>query len=156
MKASINMADPFSSEARAVLSQAEVEATRLNHPFICAGHILLAVIATDAELAKVLAVNDVLSERVRDALRTIYTNFAVADDDMALKSQPPLSTQAKAAIERSIEAVHPVHQSGASMIEPAHLLLGILEQPDGVVAGILVSFGVDRKRLIDQVSETVR
>jgi len=138
-----------------LLSQAEVEATRLTHPFIDPGHLLLAVIATDAELAKVLAMNDVLPERVRDALRTIYTDFAVSDEDMALKSQLPLSRQAKAAIEHSVEAVHPVLHPGAGMITPARLLLGVLDQSNGVVAGILASFGVDRMRLIDQVTESL-
>lgn len=114
------------------------------------------MIATDVELAKILAANDVLAERVRDALRTIHTNFAVSDEDMALNSQLRLSTQAKAAVEHSVEAVHPVLHPGAGMITPAHLLLGILDQPDGVVAGILASFGVDRKRIIDQVTESTR
>ena len=71
MKESVNVADPFSPEVKAVLSQSEVEATSLNHSFIDPGHMLLAVIATDAELAGILALNDVHAERLRDALRTI-------------------------------------------------------------------------------------
>ena len=143
------MADPFTAEAKAVLEQSKVEATHLNHPFIDPGHMLLAVIATDAELARILVANDVHAERVRDALRTIYSDMRSSDVEMALNSQ------AKAAVEHSVEAVHPVRHPGAGMIEPATLLLGVLAQPDGVVAGILASFGVDRMRLIDQVAESL-
>ena len=146
---SINVADPFSPEARAVLSQAQVEATNLNHSFIDPGHMLLAVIATDAELAGILAANDVHAERVRDALRTIYSDMESSDEEVGLNSQ------AKAAVERSVEAVHPVLHPEAGMIEPATLLLGVLAQADGVVADILASFGVDRVRLIDQVTESL-
>ena len=65
-----------------------------------------------------------------------------------------LNSQAKAAVEHSVEAVHPVLHPGAGMITPARLLLGILDQPDGVVAGIVDSFGADRKRIADEVAET--
>jgi hypothetical protein len=34
-------------------------------------------------------------------------------------------------------------------------MLGVVDEPDGVVAGILASYGVDRKQIADQVAESM-
>jgi ATP-dependent Clp protease ATP-binding subunit ClpC len=138
---------PFSLGAREVLSRSHEEATRLDHSFIGTEHLFLALAEYDEKLASSLAANGVTAERFRDSVRTVRATVR--------GTLPPpgedirMIPRAQAAVGRSVEAAQRLESSA---VEPAHLMLGVLDEPDGVVAGILASYGVDRKQIADQVA----
>lgn len=143
------MAD-FSRAAREVLIRSNEEAVRLDHSFIGSEHLFLALIEGDEDLARLVAGHGITPERFRDSVRIIRSTARGA-------ALPPgedlhLNSRAKVAVERGVEATQRLK---TEVIETAHLMLGVLNEADGVVAGIFAAYGVDQEQIADQVRGSV-
>jgi ATP-dependent Clp protease ATP-binding subunit ClpC len=131
---------------------AQEEARLLNHSFIGTEHILLGLIHEgDGVAAKALESLDISLESVRQKVEETIGMAGTAPS-----GSPPFTPRAKKVLELALrEAL----QLGHSYIGTEHLLLGLLDEGEGVAATVLVSLGTDlnqvRQRVMQFMSGTV-
>jgi ATP-dependent Clp protease ATP-binding subunit ClpA len=125
------MFERFSPAARNVPASAHAEARDMRHGHIGTEHLLVAL-ATEPEVAA-LALD---AERLRaEVVRTVGLGDA---EPPSGNSWLPFTAAAKEALEAALaEAM----QLGRREVEPAHILLSVLKQRDGVARRILVGAG---------------
>jgi hypothetical protein len=129
--------DRFTEEARQVVVRAQEEARRLNHNYLGTEHILLALLRErQATAARVLRDLGVSVQEVRTEVKRI-----IGLGSEALAGPVPLTPRAKKALELSRRA------AGDSPVWTEHLLLGLLDEGEGVAAHILQGHGVTRERV---------
>jgi ATP-dependent Clp protease ATP-binding subunit ClpC len=132
----------FTQEAREVLTRAQHEAREMQHNFIGTEHLLLGLDGSVAGtmLERLGAPVTVLRQAVIDV---------VGRGDEPPASPPPFTPRAKKALELSLrEAL----ARNDKVIRPEHLLLGLLEERDGVACQVLASAGVE----YDSIAAVVR
>lgn len=121
-----------------MLTNAQVESTRLGHNYIGTEHLFLGLLALDGgTAAQVLRSLGVDREQARGAVELIVR-------DRGLTGAPGLTSQAKRAIEL---AVNEVRLTNASGIRSEHLLLGLVAEDEGIAAAVLQSVGVTLQRV---------
>jgi ATP-dependent Clp protease ATP-binding subunit ClpC len=131
---------------------AQEEARLLNHSFIGTEHILLGLIHEgDGVAAKALESLDISLESVRQKVEETIGMAGTAPS-----GSPPFTPRAKKVLELALrEAL----QLGHGYIGTEHLLLGLLDEGQGVAATVLVSLGTDlnqvRQRVMQSMSGTV-
>ncbi len=138
----------LTAPARKVLALAQTEAQRLNHDYIGAEHILLAMMSEGEGIAARALSN--LGIDLGQARETVL-RFAGRGNgtDAGEKS---LAASSKKAIELAVEeAKHLKHD----YIGTEHLLLGLIREGEGVAAGVLASFGVSPEQIRAQVMELI-
>jgi ATP-dependent Clp protease ATP-binding subunit ClpA len=138
----------FTDRARRVLVLAQEEARLLNHSFIGTEHILLGLIHEgEGVAAKALESLGISLTAAREKVgQTIGTAGG------APSGSPPFTPRAKKVLELSLrEAL----QLGHSYIGTEHMLLGIVQEGEGVAAQVLVSLGADLGRVRQQVIQLV-
>ncbi len=125
----------FSERARRVLTSAQEEAQSLNHSYIGTEHILLGLIREEEGVAaKVLNNLGISLPKVRSAVE-----FIVKRGEKAGTGEIGLTPRAKRVIELAIDAARNL---GHNYIGTEHLLLGLLQEGEGIAAGVLESFGI--------------
>ncbi len=132
--------DPFTERARKVLSLAQEEAQRLQHPYIGTEHLLLGLVREgEGVAAKVLSNLGVELTRVRSTVELI-----VGRGDRIVLGEIPLTPRAKMVIELAVdEARHLNHP----YIGTEHLLLGLVREGAGITVGALQSLGVNLEKV---------
>lgn len=144
------MFERFTDAARQVLVLAQEEARLLNHGFIGTEHLLLGLMAEgESVAAHALASFDVELPRTRQmAVETIGLS---AHGHLG---SPPFTPRSKKVLELSLRSAL---QLGHSYIGAEHILLGLINEGEGVGCQILVNLGVElpavRQRVIDLLSE---
>jgi ATP-dependent Clp protease ATP-binding subunit ClpC len=133
---------PFSVGARPVLTLAHEESFELDHTFIGTEHLMLALVRFDPVLAGVLEQHGVSRSRLLDTLHVIYS------EAMPVASEVHLTPRAQAAVHEGVEAARRMQ---AAVVNPIHLMLGVLADGEGVVAGIFAAYGLDRWKVADDV-----
>jgi ATP-dependent Clp protease ATP-binding subunit ClpA len=134
------MFERFTMAARAVLSTAQEEARQLHHNFIGTEHLALGVVGSgDAAVSQLLAGYDFTIEDMRT--RVVETIGVVTEPGPG--GPPPFTPRAKKVLELSLREALAM---GHNEIQPAHILLGILREANGVGAVILGDYGVDYDR----------
>ena len=134
----------FTSQARKVMILAPEEARLLGHSFIGTEHILLGLLREGEGLAaQALELSGVslvpLREKVRETVGAV---------DTAPSGSPPFTPRAKKVLELSLrEAL----RLGDSHIGTEHLLLGLIQEGNGVATTLLVALGVSPSRVRQQV-----
>jgi hypothetical protein len=132
--------DTFDDAARRVLTNAQSEATRLDHNYIGTEHLLLGIIAdTDSPASGLLRSRGVDLAKVRTAV-----GFIIGRGSEQASGEVGLTPRAKRVIELSIEEAR---RMGDHFIGSEHLLLGLLREGEGIAAGVLESLGIDLERL---------
>ncbi len=139
------MFDRFTDRARRVIILARKEADRFNHNYIGTEHLLLGLI----RLGQGVAVN---------VLRKMGLDFEIirVEVEKAVGSGPetkvvgdvPLTARAKKVIELAVEEANNLNHT---YIGTEHLLLGLLEEGEGVAANILRSLNVDIEQTRQEV-----
>jgi ATP-dependent Clp protease ATP-binding subunit ClpC len=128
------MLERFTDPARAVVALAHEEARLMHHAHVGTEHLLVALArAGDEPTGAVLAGYGLTGERARaDVVR------AVGMGEERGAGERPLTPAARDALEATLrEAMRLGHER----VEPGHLLLGIVRQPDGVARRILLAAG---------------
>lgn len=129
----------FTEEARQVVVRAQEEARRLNHDYLGTEHLLLALLrdrhgAAGRALRKLgLSVQDVRSDVKR----------IIGLGSEAPAGRVPLTPRAK----KTLELARRAADSGNSPVWTEHLLLGLLDEGEGVAAQILSDHGVTREKV---------
>jgi hypothetical protein len=139
----------FTDQSRRVLVLAQEEARLLDHSFIGTEHLLLGL-TQEGVPAQVLAGFDISLAAVREqAAQTIGLSGTPPT------GSPPFTPRAKKVLELSLRSAL---QLGDQEIGPEHILLGLIQEGEGVGAQILVQLGAElaqvRQRVIQLLSES--
>ncbi|MBS4055611.1 MAG: ATP-dependent Clp protease ATP-binding subunit [Thermaerobacter sp.] len=125
---------PLMPEAQQVLAAAEESARELKHPIIGTEHLLLGVVMTmRGERAEALHNLGLTKERVRELL----TQLVPEGNHSAVQG-------ASARVKKVLElAFAEARRQNLSAIDVAHILIGLLQEGEGVGAAILAGLGID-------------
>jgi len=131
----------FTERAKKVLFMAREEARRLQHDYVGTEHILLAIIREGQGVAATVLVNlglnlDLVKRRVEEMSPLAGGTLALGD--------MPFNQAAKSAMEYGVDEARSLQHS---YVGTEHLLLGLLDEPDGVASRVLLSFGADAERV---------
>ena len=135
-----DLVERLTEPAREAVVLAQEEARHLNHTYTGTEHLLLGLLRDDEGVAsRVLASSNVAIDDVREQVE------GIVDCDEGETSGPvpfPLTPRSKKILEMAqLES----RQLGHGHVGTEHLLLGLLQEPQGVASQILSSLGVDRE-----------
>jgi ATP-dependent Clp protease ATP-binding subunit ClpC len=143
-----NQFEKFTERARKVLSLAQEEAQRFNHPYIGTEHLLLGLVREgEGVAARVLTNMGVQLPKVRSAVE-----FIIGRGEGAVIGDIGLTPRAKKVIELAIDEARRLNHS---YIGTEHLLLGLVREGEGIAAGVLESLGVNLEKVRQQVMQVV-
>ncbi len=137
----------LSPESLRVLELSREEALNLKHPFIGTEHLLWGL-ASESSLAPFLTAMGITPERIHAGIVFIYdrhaqTNLPGIQATLSAETQPEalklLTPRAKQMI---ILAGNEAKSQAEPTIRPAHLLLGLMNEGEGIGAGLLRSLGI--------------
>ena len=138
----------FSKRARRCLAYAQEEAQRLNHSYIGTEHLLLGLVREENGVAaRVLSSLGVEAYKVRSAVEEI-----IGRGEHEVVGRPGLSPRTKRIIEL---AVTQARTMGHTYIGTEHLLLGLVEEGEGVAVDVLKSLGVTLQKVRAQTDQLV-
>lgn len=141
------MADNFeklTERSRAVLTLAQEEARRLNHPSIGTEHLLLGLVRDrEGWAARDLRYMGVQLPDVRRALERMGGRH-----DPTGRDEIQLSHDVKQVLER---AAGEMQRLDDYYLGPEHLLLGLLDEPHSNGAALLMALGVDLEQLRQRI-----
>ncbi|MEV0253678.1 ATP-dependent Clp protease ATP-binding subunit [Streptomyces sp. NPDC050732] len=135
------MRDKFSDAADQVLSLAEGQAQRFNHPYVGPEHLLLGL-ADHAQgaAARVLRDNGASVETLHERVHSI-----LGESEPRPAAELPTTPQATEVLRA---AARQAERRGDTTVEPAHILLALLAQTsNNLSVDILLSLGLDPAEL---------
>jgi len=129
------MFDKFTPRARQVIILARKEADRFNHDYIGTEHLLLGLVRLGQGVAM-----EVLREMGVDfeTLRIEVEKAVGSGPDTKVGGEVPLTPKAKRVLELAMREAKKLQHS---YIGTEHLLLGLIEEGEGVAAMILKNLG---------------
>ncbi len=134
----------FTERARVVIVMAQEEASTLRHNYIGTEHILLGLLREEqGHAARVLGGLGVTLGRVRELVLS-----KVSAGQGPISGQIPFTPRAKKVLER---ALHEALSLGHDHIDTEHLLLGLVDQDEGVAIGVLLELGAHTETIRGQV-----
>ncbi|MEW6534015.1 MAG: ATP-dependent Clp protease ATP-binding subunit [Candidatus Auribacterota bacterium] len=139
------MFDRFTNRAKQVIILARKEADRFNHNYIGTEHLLLGLIklgqGVAVDVLRSMGVDfETIRMEVEKAVGTGPENKAVGD--------VPLTLRAKKVIELAVEEAKNLNHT---YIGTEHLLLGLLQEGEGVAARILKNLDVDIEKARNEI-----
>lgn len=144
---------PLTARAEKVMPLAEQEARRLNHAYVGAEHILLALARQEEAVSTKVMVN--LGADL-DTLRTEVNKFVQPGARATrLGRASPLPRMPR--VERAMQyAKEEARTLGHDYIGTEHLLLALMREPDSVAAQVLADLGITQARLRAEVLNFVQ
>jgi ATP-dependent Clp protease ATP-binding subunit ClpC len=138
------MFERFTDRARRVVVAAQGEARALGHDYIGTEHLLLGLIHEgDGTAAKALESLGIGAEGLRERVVAI-----VGTGEHTVTAHIPFTPQAKQVLRLALsEALH----FGHNYIGTEHVLLGLIQEKDGVAAQALADAGADLQRVRAEV-----
>jgi ATP-dependent Clp protease ATP-binding subunit ClpC len=128
----IGQLDP---DARRVMALAEAEAQRPRHGYLGTEHVLVALLLLhESDAGPILAAAGLEADALRTRIDGTVNRAAVAGQDAARTTRGMKRAQDLACAEASA--------GGRGRAAPDDLLLGLIEQGDGVAAHVLADLGV--------------
>jgi ATP-dependent Clp protease ATP-binding subunit ClpC len=141
--------EKFTERARTVLSFAQDEAQRFQHPYIGTEHVLLGLMReSEGVAARVLNNLGVDLNKVRSAVE-----FLVGHGDRVALGDLDLTPRAKKVIELAGDEARRLNHT---YIGTEHLLLGLVREGEGIAAGVLESLGVNLENVRAQTIQMLR
>ena len=139
----------FSEPARQVVVAAQQEAGRLQHDYLGTEHLLLALAGAGpgSVVAEVLESVGVSADDVGRRVEEI-----VGRGPAPVGGPIPFTPRSKRVLELSWRQAR---RAGEPVVAPHHLLLGLLDEGEGLAAKLLVDLGADLPRVRDGVAEVV-
>ncbi len=125
----------MSEEGQRVVTTAQEEARRLKHNYLGTEHLLLGLLkAQQNQAAPILRDLGVSAQAVTSRVKTI-----IGQGTEEVGGPIPLTPRTKKVLALSVDACR---RSGDLAARPEHILLGLLEEGEGVAAQILRDLGV--------------
>jgi ATP-dependent Clp protease ATP-binding subunit ClpC len=141
--------DRFTKRARRVLTNAQDEARRLNHRYIGTEHILLGLVSEEGGVAmRVLQDLGIKPDQVRSAIER-----TVGKGTRPTFAQPTLTPRTKRVIEISVDEAR---KMGHHYIGTEHLLLGLVQEGEGVAVDVLRRLGASPEKIREQVNNLLQ
>ena len=138
------MFERFTERARKVMALANQEAQRFNHEFVGTEHVLLGLVKEGSGVgANVLKNLGVDLHKVRMEVEKIVK----PGPDMVTMGKLPQTPKTKKVIEFSIEEARHLNHN---YVGTEHLLLGLLREPDGVAAQVLMNLNLKLDEVRDE------
>ncbi len=139
------MWEPFTEKARKVIVLAQEEARRLGSNYVGTEHLLLGILAEGESIAaKVLKGMDLTLAKVRREIENL-----VGKGNLHV---PPQEMNFTPRAKKAIESAHDeARRLGHNYIGPEHLLLGILNDTEGVALKVIQRLDVDISRIREEV-----
>lgn len=132
--------DRFTKRARRVLTLAQEEAQRLNHPYIGTEHLLLGLAQEESGVsAQVLRSLGVDQEAVRQTLEEM-----IGRGEVKISGRIGLTPRTKRVIELAVEEAR---RLGHPYIGTEHLLLALVREGEGIAVDLLEGLGVSIERV---------
>ncbi len=119
------------------MTLAQTEARQLNHDFVGTEHILLALLIERPGALEALGVT---ADAIRQQISQLVTPGL---------AQPPVGAISLTPRARSVIDYARLETSnhGQKLIEPEHLLLGLIHEPDGVAGRVMRNLGLDLRQV---------
>ncbi|HQM51957.1 MAG TPA: ATP-dependent Clp protease ATP-binding subunit, partial [bacterium] len=134
------MFDRFTDRARRVIILARKEADRFNHNYIGTEHLLLGLI----RLGQGVAVNVLRGQGLDfETIRLEVEKAVGTGPEAKVIGDIPLTARAKKVIELAVEEARNLNHT---YIGTEHLLLGLLQEGEGLAAKILRALNVDAEK----------
>ncbi|MEB3283529.1 MAG: ATP-dependent Clp protease ATP-binding subunit [Lyngbya sp.] len=134
------MFEYFSDKAIKVVMLSQEEARRLGHNFVGTEQLLLGILGEGTSVAaKLLSDRGVTLEDARREVESI-----IGRGSGFIPAEIPFTPRAKRVFEGSLQEAR---QLGNNYIGPEHILLGLLQDEEGVAAKVLENFSIDRGKL---------
>ena len=145
------MFERFSDRARRAVVRAQEEARLLNHDYIGTEHILLGLLAERAGVAaRALDSLNVTLEAAREQVREIVGE---GSQEQGQRGHIPFTPRAKKVLELSLREALNLR---SEIIGTEHLLLGLIDEGDGVGAQILDRLGAPAETVRERVVELAK
>ena len=133
----------FSESVQDILNLAESEAKRLNHSFVCTGHLLLALTREANTATEILKSADINLDRVPLEIETL-----IKDNPNIEGSEAGLTPAVKKTIEASITEAK---RLGSPKVLPEHILLGLVRADDGIAINWIRNVKIDPETVYIQL-----
>ncbi len=131
------MFDRFTNHAKKLMSFARQEAEKFNHGYIGTEHILLGLVQQGSGVAaNVLKKMDIDLEEIRREVEKIIKT----GPSMVTMGQIPFTPRAKTVLELSMEEASALNHN---YLGTEHLLLGLIQENDGIAAQVLMKLNVE-------------
>ena len=130
----------FTDRAKRILFMSREEARRLQHDYVGTEHLLLAVIREGEGVAPAVLQNLGVNF---DHLRRRVEDLAPPAGGSLMAGDMPFNASARRAMEYAVEEAKSLSHN---YVGTEHLLLGLLDEPDGIAGRALGFFGVDSDR----------
>ena len=141
----------FSDRARRAIVHAQEEARLLSHDYIGTEHILLGLLAERAGVAaRALDSLNVTLEAAREQVREIVGE---GSQEQGQRGHIPFTPRAKKVLELSLREALNLR---SEIIGTEHLLLGLIDEGDGVGAQILDRLGAPAETVRERVVELAK
>ena len=142
------MFERFSDRARRAVVRAQEEARLLNHDYIGTEHMLLGLLAErGSAAARALDSLNVTLEAAREQVREIVGE---GSQEQGQRGHIPFTPRAKKVLELSLREALNLR---SEIIGTEHLLLGLIDEGDGVGAQILDRLGAPAETVRERVVE---
>ena len=147
----------FTARAKNVIKQAHSEAMRLNHEYIGAEHILLGLLRDGASKEEgnsgSVAANvlNKLGVNLQRALAEVR-NLVAPGSDLVSMGRLPMTPQVKRVLENATEIANKMKHN---YVGTEHILLALLENPDGVACQVLMNLNVSLESVHDGILEAL-
>lgn len=128
------MNNNYNLEVKKILKEAENEMFELNHPYVGSEHMLLGILKISTDLKELLASYDLTYEKFKRELITIVGS-SHKKSELALYT--PLLKRIIA------DATEEAAENNNGTVIPEHLLLGMLEEGEGVGIRILLNMDIN-------------
>ena len=145
------MFERFSDRARHAVVRAQEEARLLNHDYIGTEHMLLGLLAErGSAAARALDSLNVTLEAAREQVREIVGE---GSQEQGQRGHIPFTPRAKKVLELSLREALNLR---SEIIGTEHLLLGLIDEGDGVGAQILDRLGAPAETVRERVVELAK
>lgn len=135
------MKNNFDLEVKKILKQAEQEMFDLNHPYVGSEHMLLAILKTST-LKSTLENYSLTYDSFR---RELISIVGTAHKKSELALYTPL-------LKRIItDAIEEAKETSGGMVKAEHLLIGMLEEGEGVGIRILMNMNIDLEAIYNEL-----
>jgi len=128
------MKDNFDLEVSKILKEAEKEMYDLNHPYVGSEHMLLGILKISTTLKKILEDYDLTYEIFKKELINVV---GCARKKSSLALYTPLLKRIIA------DAIEEAEETNNGKVKPEHLLIGMLEEGEGVGIRILINMEIN-------------
>lgn len=140
------MKNDYDIEVKKVLKQAEKEMFELNHPYVGSEHMMLAILKSKTNVAKLLEKYDLEYSDFKNNLVRVVGR-AHKKSEIALYT--PL-------LKRILAEALDYARERSEKVKLEHLIIAMLEEGEGVCIRILLNMGIDLEKVYSELQKNIK